>query len=184
MKFTGSVLLFLLLLAGYQTQAQSPVDSTARVHSVHKATLLSTFLPGAGQVYNRKVWKVPIIYAAFAGMGYLVKTNHDNYKKYNNALIARLDGDSTTVDTKYEGVYTDANLRSLSDYYHRNRDLSIAVTALVYVLNIIDAHVDAHLFTFNTDDNLSMTIDPQLTPTWGSASEMGFQSGLKLTMRF
>ena len=150
-----------MLFSSTTSLAQTPVDTTAKVHSVKKATLLSTFLPGAGQVYNKKAWKVPIIYAGFAGMAYLIKFNNDNYHKYNDALIARNDGDSTTVDTEFKDKYSDENLATLQDYYRSNRDLSIIVTSLIYVLNIIDAHVDAHLYTFNVNDNLSIKVEPE-----------------------
>jgi hypothetical protein len=156
------VLITFLMLHSISVDAQSPVDSTAIVHSVKKATILSAILPGAGQVYNRKAWKVPIIYAAFAGMGYLIKTNNDNFHKYNDALIARQDNDPNTVDTQFQNVYTDENLNSLQAYYRKNRDLSIIVTALIYVLNIVDAHVDAHLYSFDVGDNLSFKLDPMI----------------------
>ncbi len=157
----------------------SPPDSgTVPVHSVRKATLLSTFLPGAGQVYNRKIWKVPVIYGAFAGMIYLISFNNKNYKKFDNALLLRYDDDPDTVDD-YVNIYTEDNLRSLSDFYRRNRDLSVIGLSLVYVLNIIDAHVDAHLFTFNVDDNLSLDWKPIIQPGPGLAT-----SGLTFTRRF
>jgi len=155
------LLFFAILFSSTTSLAQTPVDTTAKVHSVKKATLLSAFLPGAGQVYNKKAWKVPIIYAGFAGMAYLIKFNNDNYRKYNDALIARNDGDSTTVDTEFKDKYSDENLATLQDYYRSNRDLSIIVTSLIYVLNIIDAHVDAHLYTFNVNDNLSIKVEPE-----------------------
>lgn len=147
-------------------------------HSVRKATLLSTFLPGAGQVYNKKIWKVPIVYAAFAGMAYLIKFNHDNFRKFDDALLMRYDEDPNTIDP-YVNVYTEENLRSLSDFYRRNRDLSVIGLTLVYVLNIIDAHVDAHLFNFNVDDNLSLQWSPLIQPVPGQAS-----TGIALTLHF
>ncbi len=140
--------------------ARDTIKSTA-AHSVRKATLFSALLPGAGQVYNKKIWKVPVIYAAFAGMTYLIRFNNENYKKFENALLLRYDEDPNTVD-EYAEVYSDDNLRSLSDFYRRNRDLSVIGLSAVYVLNIIDAHVDAHLFTFNVDDNLSFNWSPQV----------------------
>ncbi len=186
----------LLLLCSLSTKAQtgsdslktsgSPVIKSAEDsigHSVRKATLLSTFLPGAGQVYNRRYWKVPILYAGFAGMAYLINFNNTNYKKYNNALIARQDDNPNTNDLEYVGKYSDENLRTLSDYYHRNRDLSIAVTVLIYALNIIDAHVDAHLYTFDVSDDLSLRVQPTLLPK----SYMGFNGytpGLGASLRF
>jgi hypothetical protein len=128
---------------------------------VHKATILSAIVPGAGQVYNRKAWKVPIIYAGFAGLGYMLRQNQKNYTTYENALLSRFDNDPSTTDA-YTDIYTDDNLRTLSDFYRRNRDLCFMGITLVYVLNIIDAHVDAHLFSFTTDDNLAIHLNPEL----------------------
>ncbi|MBK7964469.1 MAG: hypothetical protein IPK10_03585 [Bacteroidetes bacterium] len=161
-----------------QTQTPLQFVDSPKVHSVRKATLLSTYLPGAGQVYNRKSWKVPIIYAAFAGMGYLIKFNHDNFKKFDKALVTRYDNDPNTVDA-YATIYSEDNLRSLSDFYRRNRDLSVIGLTLIYVLNIVDAHVDAHLFNFNVDDDLSLRVNPtfEMGPYFSSA-------GLSLSLHF
>jgi hypothetical protein len=124
----------------FACQAQSPVDSTVRVHSVRKATLLSTILPGSGQVYNKKYWKVPLVYSALGATAYYINYNNKNYKQYNNALIRRFDTDSTN---ELLTEISNDNLRILSDGFRRNRDLSFAAATIVYVLNIIDAHVDA-----------------------------------------
>ncbi len=172
----------LLLSFAFQiSNAQVIKDTLAPVHSVKRATNLSAILPGAGQVYNKKYWKVPIIYAAIGGMVYLVKFNNTNYKKFNSALVSRLDGDSTTIDN-YVGRYSDDNLRTLSEYYHRNRDLSIILTGVIYVLNIIDAHVDAHLFTFDVNDNLSIKVSPTIqlnSFNSNSAAVAGIHLGLR-----
>lgn len=152
--------------------------SLVRKHNVRRATAMSAIIPGSGQVYNKKAWKVPIIYAAFAGMGYLVKFNNDNFRKYENALLTRYDNDPLTVD-EFADVYTEDNLRSLSDFYRRNRDLSVVGLTMVYVLNIIDAHVDAQLFNFNVSDDLSL----QWSPT-GTFNEQGMLAGLSMHLRF
>lgn len=158
-------------------------DTVAVKHSVKKATLLSAVLPGAGQVYNKKYWKLPIIYGAFAGLGYLIAFNNKEYRNYEDALVARLDDDPNTIDTEYQDKYTDENLRTLSDYYHSNRDLSIVVTVLVYALNIIDAHVDAHMYTFDVSDDLSLQVQPTLIPkTYMGFS--GYNPGLGFKLKF
>ena len=155
-------------------------DSIVSVHSVRKATVLSAVLPGAGQVYNRKAWKVPILYAGFAGLGYLIYFNQKKFNEFEGALVLRYDDNPATVD-EYTDLYTDDNLRTLADFYRRNRDLSIMGLSIVYVLNIIDAHVDAHLFDFNMDDDLSLNWQPVIpfNPSSGSLSP-----GVQLTLRF
>jgi hypothetical protein len=157
-----------------------PVKKSVRdtSHSVRKATILSAILPGAGQIYNRKAWKVPIVYAAFAGMGYLVKFNHDQFRDYENALLLRFDNDPSTVDV-FQDQYSDDNLRSLSDFYRRNRDLSVVGMVLIHVLNIIDAHVDAHLYNFDISDDLSLRWQPALTPINGS-----YNAGFNIALQF
>jgi hypothetical protein len=149
-----------LLFLATNCLGQSPVDSTARTHSPRKATILSAVLPGAGQVYNHKIWKVPIIYGAFVGMGYIIKYNNDKYRKYNTALIGRYDSDTTNVDPY--PLLTNDQLHTRSDAFRRDRDYAIAITTLIYLLNIIDAHVDAHLFNFDVSDNLSLHVEPTL----------------------
>jgi hypothetical protein len=136
-----------------------PKDSLSLIHSPRRATLLSAVLPGAGQVYNHKFWKVPVIYAGFAGLGYLVKTNNDQYKIYKDAYRFRLDDDPLTIDN-FTDIYSDQDLVTLKNYYRRNRDVSIIAGGVLYILNIVDAAVDAHLFYFNVNDDLSMIVLP------------------------
>jgi hypothetical protein len=140
-----------------------PADSLLTRHSPAKASLLSAVLPGAGQVYNRKYWKVPVIYAAFAGLGYLAKWNHDRYDTFRSAYRFRVDGNPETTDD-FTDLYSENDLKLLRDYYRRNRDLSLIFAGLVYVLNIVDASVDAHLFHFDVSDNLSMNLTPTVVP--------------------
>jgi len=129
-------------------------------HSPKKATIMSAILPGSGQVYNHKWWKVPIIYGGFAALGYAINFNNREYNLYRDAYLLRIDNDPSTVD-QFNGIYTDANLLYLQDYYHRNRDLSIIGAVILYTLNIVDADVDAHLFNFDVSPNLSLNIQPK-----------------------
>ena len=142
---------------------------------------MSAILPGLGQAYNKKYWKMPVIYAGFIGLGYAVSANHVKYKAYRDAYVARVDSDPNTVDTKYMNLYTDGNLITLQDYYHRYRDLAIIGCAALYVLNIIDASVDAHLFNFDVSDDLSMRIVPSVCPVYGSNT---FRNALTVQLQF
>lgn len=138
---------------------------------------MSIALPGLGQAYNKKIWKIPIIYAGFVGLGYFVKINNDDYKTYKNAYKDRLDGDESTVDP-YVGIYSDNDLVTLKNYYRRNRDLSIIGIGVLYILNVLDASVDAHLFNFNVSDDLSIMVQPEYIP--GPFA----QTGINLKLRF
>ena len=136
----------------------------ARYHYPKKAALFSAIIPGSGQIYNKKYWKVPIIYAGFAGLAYSFQFNQTRYVRYRDALKFRLDDDASTVDP-YVNIYDDDTLTRLYQYYHHYRDLTVIGGAVLYLLNVVDAAVDAHLFTFNMSDDLSLSIHPALINT-------------------
>ncbi len=154
-------------------------DTTKAKHSPKKAALFSAVLPGMGQAYNKKYWKIPIVYAGFAGLGFWIGTNAKNYKEYNEAYKLRVDGDSATID-KYVGEYSNEDLRSLKRGYRRNLDLSVILTVVWYALNIVDATVDAHLFEFDVSDNLSLRVAPVLE----YHSRANNYTGVKVGLRF
>lgn len=160
------------------------------VHSPKAAGIASAVLPGLGQAYNRKYWKIPIIYAGLATAGYFIYYNYTIYNNFQKAYELRNDGDTSTNLSSFEvwyitstqTIYTDGyestQLSELSNIYRRNTDLSIIVAAGIYVLNIIDAVVDAHLFQFDVSDNLSMNLQPFYAPgVTGKA-----RGGVMLTM--
>jgi hypothetical protein len=134
------------------------------LHSPTRATILSAVLPGLGQAYNHKYWKIPIVYAALGTTVYLVNFNVKNYNLYHRAYI--LASLKDTVNDPFHAKYTPEQLNSAQEYYRRNRDLSYVFTAIFYILNIIDANVDAHLFYFNVNDDLSFKIAPELFNTY------------------
>ena len=160
-----------------KTTADSLKNADIRNHSARKAALFSTVVPGLGQAYNKKYWKIPVVYAGFGAMAYLFSINNSSYNKFKKALIQRYDGDSTTIDN-YQGQYNDQSLIEYQDYYRRNRDLSVIGFALFYVLNIVDASVDANLYYFDVSDDLSLQWSPLIMP---SAS---FASGISLKLKF
>ena len=149
------------------------------VHSPKKAALLSAILPGAGQVYNRKYWKVPVIAAGAGALVYSFQFNQKNYNLFKTELIHRQSG-AIEINTEFSNL-SNANLNELQDYYHRYRDLTIVGMALLYALNILDATVDAHLFDFNVNEDLSMNIRPKTLYT--SSTSMPI-AGLGLTLNF
>ncbi len=127
-------------------------------HSPKKAALLSTFLPGGGQAYNRKYWKIPIIYAAGAAGGYFIHTNLKEYRQFRTAYINKTDDDPNTTDDYPE--LSAQQLQVYRDYYRRNTELSVIFTTAFYLLQIIDATVDAHLFDFDVSNRLSLSVSP------------------------
>ncbi|TVR77031.1 MAG: hypothetical protein EA412_12140 [Chitinophagaceae bacterium] len=161
---------------------EKTISKEAPSHSPARAAFLSAVLPGAGQVYNRKYWKLPIIYAGFAGLGYSIYFNAGEYRNFRNAILTRLDDNPDTTDP-YEDIYTTENLITLKNYYRRNLDISVVASILLYALNIIDATVDAHLFEFDVSDDLSLQLfnyDAVSQPYF-----TGFQNGsVNFTLRW
>jgi hypothetical protein len=158
--------------------ANKPIDSTSVIkHSPKKATIMSAVLPGLGQIYNKKYWKVPVIYAGIATVGYFAVSNNQNYSKYKTAYKIRTDGDTNTIDEFYK-KYTDQNLLDIKNYYRRNLEVTVIAGVALYALNIIDASVDAHLFDFEVNDDLSLNIKPMIVP-----NNTSFVSGLSLCLK-
>lgn len=128
------------------------------VHSAKKATIYSAILPGLGQVYNKKAWKVPIVYAAIGGCLVAAISNDGEYDKSRNELIYRKDYGSSRDQNFFN--FSDTELLARADFYRKWRDNMYIFTGVAYILNLIDANVDAHLFNFSVDENLSMNVVP------------------------
>jgi hypothetical protein len=186
----GVVIVF--FLAGffhpYSGHAQATLTGTSvpdsvleKMHSPRKATLMSLCLPGLGQVYNKKYWKLPIIYAGFGVLTYFIVTNANEYSTYRGAYLESVEGDSTG---KYQDLvlrYSSTELLSARDYYRRNLEVTCLLTAVFYILNVLDATVDAHLFTYNISKDLSFKVEPVLfKPTYTP----DVSSGIKLSFKF
>ncbi|WP_338408626.1 DUF5683 domain-containing protein [uncultured Flavobacterium sp.] len=118
-----------------------------------KAAFYSAILPGLGQAYNKKYWKIPLVYGAIGTSLYFYSDSYKKYNQYRNAYKRRLEG---YTDDKFS--YLDnSRLISGQKFYQRNRDLSALIAVGFYVLNIIDANVDAALIQFNVNENLSVS---------------------------
>jgi len=158
-----------------------PIKTIKTPHSPKKATIMSAALPGLGQVYNGRWWKVPIIYGGYAGLTYMAVSNHTDMVRYKEAYLLRVDDDPTTVD-EFAGQYTDANLQQLKTASQRNRDLSFIIMGILYILNVIDANVDGHLKDFDVSDDLSLRVTPLMQQTM--PGQMPAPAlGLTLTLR-
>lgn len=153
-----------------------------------KAALFSAVIPGAGQFYNRSYWKVPIIYATGAVLGYFIIDHNKNYHDFRRALNIRVgtsDQFLQVYDKYYDhpiyGVFNPPavrtergteNLRYSRDFYRRNRDLTIMLSVLAYGLNIAEAYVHAHLKEFDISDDLSLQVQPGLVPVRANSYTM------------
>lgn len=121
-----------------------------------RAALYSALIPGTGQIYTKKYWKAPIIYSGLIISAYYIKENNNSYQLYKNSYLNRLNGSNTNTFEQY----SNSDLKNLTDYYRRNREVSILLFSLTYLLNIIDASVNAHLFNYEISENLSIRIQP------------------------
>jgi hypothetical protein len=149
-----------------------------------KAALSALIFPGGGQLYNRKWWKVPIVFAGFGTLGYIIVDNNKKYKLYRDAYIERYKGDKSEASLYEQFPFID-QLRIRREFWRRNRDFSIILTSLFYGITILDATVDAHLYNFNVTDDL----DGSIKPTLGMTSDFSGQKnsltpGLSLTFSF
>lgn len=136
-------------------------------HSPTKASIMSACLPGLGQIYNGKWWKVPIVYAGLGGLGYLVYSNYYEYRSYLHAYEFKT-GDlpeGVTLnqhETDLANKYADSQLQTYKESYRRDFEFYGILTMAWYGLNILDACVDGHLYSYDISDDLSLSVDPYL----------------------
>ena len=138
-----------------------------------RAMWLALVLPGAGQIYNRKYWKLPIIYGGFVGCAYAMSWNNQMYHDYSQAYLDIMDDDPNTQSYNqflHLGAQIDASnierykeiFRKRKDRYRRWRDMSMFVMIGVYAFSVIDAYVDASLSEFDISDDLSLRVEPTI----------------------
>ncbi len=154
---------------------------TNDVSRVKKATTLACICPGAGQIYNRSYWKVPFVVGGFAAMVYCIDWNNRGYQRFKKAYSLRAAYDEALANynsdpelyprpegstDEFRGRYAASFLKNLRDNYRRNRDLCIIVPAVISLLQIADANVDAHLKDYDISDDLSMSIEPKIDYTY------------------
>lgn len=139
-----------------------------------KATMLSAILPGAGQVYNGKTWKVPILYAGILTDVYFIQYNHKRYERFRDALFALDKGEPN----QFPSLNRAALVRNV-DYWRQNRDLTLLLMLGIYALNLVDANVDAHLSGFDISEDLTLKIAPQIGTLSASST-----TGLSFTLQF
>lgn len=161
------------------------VQNIENRHSPKTATLLA-LIPSAGQAYNRKYWKMPIVYAGFGVTTYFAITNGNDYRLYRDAYDYKMEvkTDVSEKAKKEAARYTADNLITLRDYYRGNMELSWILTAAWYIVQIIDANVDAHFFYYDISDELTLHIEPQVNTIKEYTFGYGNNIGISLKLNF
>lgn len=146
------------LLVDPQLVVEEPAYKPYDPLSPARAAFYSAVLPGLGQAYNGKYWKIPIVYTALGVGVYFYFDNDDQYDRYRDAYKSRLAGKTTDEFSDENGnpIVSTQGLIEAQRFYQRNKEISILVTLGLYALNIIDANVDAHLQQFNVSEDLSL----------------------------
>lgn len=164
--------------------------STNDVSNVKKATTLACIFPGAGQIYNRSYWKVPFVVGGFASMIYCIDWNNRGFQRFKKAYNLLADYEQhpdkypNGPTDEFQGRYSASYIKNMRDNFRRNRDLCIIISAGLYVLQIVDAHVDAHLKDYDVSDDLSMNLEPLVDYTYvpsagGNRAVFGFNLSFK-----
>lgn len=164
-----------------QGQTSEGENTDPDIHSPKKASLYSAILPGLGQAYNRKYWKMPVIYAGFGALYYITRDNNREYRKFLEAYRYVISKDTVTISNEYVDRYNEQQLLQGKNLYRRNVEIGYILAGALYILNIIDASVDAHLFNYDVSDNLSMKFEPVMLRDPVSDKHV---TGMALTFRF
>lgn len=151
-------------------------SAAAQEHSAMTAVAWS-IIPGGGQVYNRQAWKIPIIYGAFATVGYFIHYNYQKMDMFRDEYLYRINNGSPNLDNY--AAYPNSSIYSLYNSYNRDYQLSIIIAVGIYALNMVDAYVSGHLFNFKIDDELTLGLSPSAMPT-----PEGWQPALGVQLHF
>ena len=182
----------MLLMKADSTFNKLPAPKKQFIPNSNRALWLAMVFPGGGQIYNRKYWKLPIVYGGFVGCAYALGWNNKMYKDYSQAYLDIMDNDPNTnsyedfvppsvsiegQEDRFKEIF-----RKRKDIYRRQRDMSIFCFIGVYVLSIIDAYVDAELSNFDISKDLSMKVGPT---TFNDFNTKNFNSvGLQCSFNF
>jgi len=164
----------------YEAQDIEEIEMYARQFVPRRASLYAAILPGAGQIYNRKYWKLPIVYGGFVALGLTVDFYNDLYKQFRADIFGFLEDPNYTSST---GANLDQS-RTLADNARRDRDFWIAMTGVFYLLQIADAHIDAHLKEFELNPNLRLSFEPSATSAEMAGQAVDYAAGISLKFKF
>jgi Family of unknown function (DUF5683) len=154
------------------------IESYSKRFDPRKALLFSAVFPGAGQFYNKKYWKMPIVYGGFGFLIYVANFYHQENLKYRDELFGLIN-DSSSGGLSPSGLNED-QLRNVVDQSRRERDFFIILNGLWYVLQMVDAQVDAHLKEFDINPKMQVRIEPMID----NSAMTGRNSGIALRIRF
>jgi hypothetical protein len=195
---TFSAILIMLVCTCYQVSAQDSViverdtavlqgpdtiaiQSYAKRYSPRKAILYAAILPGLGQIYNKKYWKLPLVYGGFFAIGYYINVYNNLYTEYKGYLYFNLENGLRGENQENPDVQlTTSQLRTIVDKARRERDFMVILMGGMYLLQMVDAHVDAHLKEFDLNPKLQVSIEPSMQQdAW-----TGRTTGFSLVFRF
>ena len=191
------ICLFFLLSVSFKISAANfiiynpPADTSEKAvkkisnKEAHKAAVMSAILPGLGQAYNKKYWKIPIVYALLAGSITLFAYENHKYQLYHNELKYRYaynHPDSSNTDIPSNLILSTTQLNTQKLVYDKYRDFSAVGILIIYALNVIDASIDGHFKTFDVSDNLSLSIKPKTFFIAQNPKSIG--AGLCLSLNF
>ena len=158
-------ILILFCVFSFGGQGQVNIDSLDKEKFIKRSTVLSALIPSAGQIHNTKIkpdhirsrlwWKIPVIYGGISTTGYFIYFNQNEFKNIRTERLNRQNG----IAPNLYAFYSSSQLKILQEEYRRLRDISVISFLGFYLLQIIDANVEANLFLFDTDDNLSLKMD-------------------------
>jgi hypothetical protein len=190
--------ILLMLCAGYRASAQDSliverdtvvldqpdtvaIKSYAKRYSPRKAILYAAILPGLGQIYNKKYWKLPLVYGGFYAIGYAINYYNSLYTEYKGYLFFNLENGLAGENQENPQIgRTTGQLRTIVDKARRERDFMIIMMGGMYLLQMVDAHVDAHLKEFDLNPRLQVSIEP----TMNQDAMTGRTTGVALIFRF
>jgi hypothetical protein len=156
------------------------IQSYAKRYNPRKALLYAAIAPGLGQIYNKKYWKLPLVYGGFYLLGRQMVDFNKVYVEYKNHLFYNIENQLPETEPNPDIKLTTPQLRNIVNKARRERDLWIILIGGMYLLQMVDAHVDSHLKEFDLNPNLKVSIEPTLTnDAW-----VGRQTGMSLTFRF
>ncbi len=174
-----STLVFSFTVVAQKSDSVKAIKVASPPHSPKLAMLYSAVCPGLGQIYNHRYWKLPIVYSGLGLDAYFFFANLHLYNTYHSALVTR---DNNGIDPYYN-YYSSSQLSDIVLYYRRNLDLTVIIAAGIYILQIVDANVDAQLHGFNVSDDISVNFTPRLVPNAFSGT-FTFQPGFTLVKKF